>query len=106
LSATCRVAAPRRGNPGGRRAPRRHRRSAHERFARAVDGVVHAEEVLRLAVVVAALVVGGAATRGGLGGWACPDGLEDPERTVRELDAWAVRQPRADRAARPLPGMP
>jgi hypothetical protein len=28
---------------------------------------------------------------GGLGWWACPDGLEDPERTVRRLDEWALR---------------
>lgn len=25
------------------------------------------------------------------GWWACPDGLEDPDRTVSELDAWAAR---------------
>jgi hypothetical protein len=35
-----------------------------------------------------------------------PDGLEDPERTVRELDAWAVRHRESDRAARPLSGIP
>jgi hypothetical protein len=57
------------------------RQSAHERFARAVeeitDGVLFPEREPD--------------HDGGLGWWACPDGLEDPERTVARLDQWATR---------------
>ena len=57
------------------------RQAAHERFAGIVeeisDGVLFpAREPER---------------EGAFGWWACPDGLEDPEATVRRLDEWAVR---------------
>ena len=42
---------------------------------------------------------------GGLGWWACPDGLEDPEATVRQLDEWALRHREPsdpDRGERPV----
>lgn len=56
------------------------RQSAHERFAGAVqevrDGILFPH-------------------RDGLPGlpgwWACPDGLDDPERTLCDLDKWVVR---------------
>src|SRR3954451_25482954 len=52
------------------------RQSAHERFARAVeaiaDGVLFPEREPD--------------HDGGLGWWACPDGLQDPERTLAQLD--------------------
>lgn len=32
-----------------------------------------------------------AGEHGGLGWWAVPDGLEDPERTARDLDEWERR---------------
>jgi hypothetical protein len=55
------------------------RQSAHERFARIVDeisdGVLFPDRE--------------PAREGDLGWWACPDGLEDPERTVGRLDEWA-----------------
>jgi hypothetical protein len=57
------------------------RQAAHERFARIVeeisDGVLFPDR--------------DPDHEGGLGWWACPDGLDDPERTVRLLDEWAVR---------------
>src|SRR4051794_13463754 len=41
---------------------------------------------------------------GGLGWWACPDGLDDPQRTVGELDAWAARhRERSDPERAPQP---
>ncbi len=56
------------------------RQSAHERFSGPVkeidDGILFPRRD---------------PDDGGLGSWACPDGLEDPERTARDLDGWAVR---------------
>src|SRR4051794_28498621 len=58
------------------------RQSAHERFARPVeqiaDGVLFPEREPD--------------HEGGLGWWACPDGLQDPEHSVARLDEWAARQ--------------
>lgn len=57
------------------------RQAAHERFAHIVDeisdGVSFPDREPE--------------HEGGLGWWACPDGLDDPERTVQRLDEWAVR---------------
>jgi hypothetical protein len=71
------------------------RQSAHERFAAAVqeisDGVLFpARKPER---------------EEGLGWWACPDGLEDPEATVQSLDEWARRNREltdVDRDPRPV----
>lgn len=56
------------------------RQSAHERFSGPVkeidDGILFPRRD---------------PDDGGLGWWACPDGLEDPEKTAHELDEWAVR---------------
>ena len=57
------------------------RQAAHERFARIVDEI--SDGVLFPAREPD--------HEGGLGWWACPDGLEDPEATVRRLDEWALR---------------
>ena len=57
------------------------RQAAHERFARVVDEI--SDGVL--------FPVREPAHEGGLGWSACPDGLEDPEATVRRLDEWALR---------------
>jgi hypothetical protein len=55
------------------------RQSAHERYAAGVqeisDGVLFPTREPE--------------NDDGLGWWACPDGLEDPEATVRRLDEWA-----------------
>src|SRR4051794_585293 len=71
------------------------RQSSHERFAAGVeqiaDGILFPDREPD--------------HEGGLGWWACPDGLEDPQRTVGELDAWAARhRERSDpeRAPRPV----
>ncbi len=72
------------------------RQSAHERFAAAVeeiaDGVLFPDRE---------------PDQGGLGWWACPDGLDDPGRTVTELDAWARRHREptdVDRGEHPVSG--
>ena len=57
------------------------RQAAHERFARVVDEI--SDGVL--------FPTREPDQEGGLGWWACPDGLEDPEATVRRLDEWALR---------------
>jgi hypothetical protein len=57
------------------------RQAAHERFAPIVEEI--SDGVLFPAREPD--------TEGGFGWWACPDGLEDPERTVRRLDEWALR---------------
>jgi hypothetical protein len=56
------------------------RQSAHERYAAF-------EHEMRRALLFPDRA-GGA---GALGWWAVPDGLEDPERTARQLDEWDVR---------------
>src|SRR3954451_6467309 len=57
------------------------RQSAHGRFAAGVgeiaDGILFPDREPD--------------HEGGLGWWACPDGLDDPQRTVGALDAWAAR---------------
>jgi hypothetical protein len=57
------------------------RQSAHERFAAGVqeiaDGILFPEREPD--------------HERGIGWWACPDGLDDPQRTVARLDEWAVR---------------
>jgi hypothetical protein len=56
------------------------RQSAHERYA-------SFEREMRAAL----LFPDRAGEDGGLGWWAVPDGLEDPERTARDLDEWERR---------------
>jgi hypothetical protein len=56
------------------------RQTAHARFAQKVEDVL--DDVLFPARE---------GTDGQLGWWACPDGLEDPVKTVQRLDAWATR---------------
>jgi len=56
------------------------RQSAHERYA-------SFEREMRVAL----LFPDRAGENAGLGWWAVPDGLEDPERTARDLDAWERR---------------
>jgi hypothetical protein len=57
------------------------RQSAHERFAQAVQAISDG----------ALFPAREPAREGALGWWACPDGLQDPEATVRGLDEWALR---------------
>jgi hypothetical protein len=57
------------------------RQAAHERFARIVDEISDAVLFPKREPD----------HEGGLGWWACPDGLEDSEATVRRLDEWALR---------------
>jgi len=57
------------------------RQAAHERFARVVDEI--SDGVL--------FPTREPDHEGGLGWSACPDGLEDPEASVRQLDEWALR---------------
>jgi hypothetical protein len=73
------------------------KQSTHERFAAAVteisDGVLFPDREPE--------------QEGALGWWACPDGLEDPEATVRRLDEWAVRHRESidpDRGEQPVSG--
>jgi hypothetical protein len=62
------------------------RQSAHERYAAF-------EHEMRQAL----LFPDRADEEGGLGWWAVPDGLEDPESTARQLDEWELRhRERAD----------
>jgi hypothetical protein len=56
------------------------RQSAHERYA-------PFEREMRAAL----LFPDREGEHGGLGWWAVPDGLEDPERTARDLDEWERR---------------
>jgi len=56
------------------------RQSAHERYAAVVDDV--AESIL---------FPQREGEPGQLGWWACPDGLDDPDRTAASLDAWVLR---------------
>lgn len=68
------------------------RQSAHERFAGAVkkidEGILFPERS------------GGP---GRLAWWACPDGIEDPRRTIEALDAWAIRHREATDPVRERP---
>lgn len=56
------------------------KQAARKRFGEAVDEVLEG--------ILFPLREGGP---GQLGWWACPDGLDDPQRTIRDLDAWADR---------------
>lgn len=56
------------------------RQSAHERYKDAVDDVLDG--------IVFPQRDG---TDGTPGWWACPNGLDDPDRTARDLDAWEAR---------------
>jgi hypothetical protein len=71
------------------------RQSAHKRFAAAVDDI-H-DRIL--------FPSRESPLPGGLASWACPDGVEDPDRTVQDLDAWALRHRERfdpDRGQRPV----
>lgn len=57
------------------------RQSAHERYAQAVDRILDG-----------ILFPTRESERGGPGWWACPDGLEDPDKTLARLDGWAARR--------------
>ncbi|MTD47643.1 hypothetical protein GKE82_26375 [Conexibacter sp. W3-3-2] len=56
------------------------KQSAHARFASGVEEV--RERII---------FPGREGSAGSPGWWACPDGLEDPKRTLRRLDAWSAR---------------